>query len=87
MPNTGLLDYAQIQEKVKIEKPAFLIAGYSAYPRLINFAKMREIADSVGAMLMVDMAHFAGLVAGKVMKGEYDPVPFAHVSQPQRIKL
>jgi len=56
-----------------------LIAGYSAYPRKINFAKMREIADSVGAFLMVDMAHFAGLVAGKVMTGEYNPVPYAHI--------
>jgi glycine hydroxymethyltransferase len=78
-PKTGLLDYAELLQQVKKEKPAILIAGYSAYPRLINFAKMREIADSVGAMLMVDMAHFAGLVAGKVMKGEYDPVPFAHI--------
>ncbi len=77
--DTGLLDYAELQAQVKKEKPAILIAGYSAYPRLINFAKMREIADSVGAMLMVDMAHFAGLVAGKVMKGEYDPVPYAHI--------
>jgi glycine hydroxymethyltransferase len=76
---TGLLDYAQLQEQVKREKPTILIAGYSAYPRLISFAKMREIADSVGAMLMVDMAHFAGLVAGKVMKGEYDPIPYAHI--------
>jgi glycine hydroxymethyltransferase len=76
---TGLLDYAQLQELVKREKPTILIAGYSAYPRLINFAKMREIADSVGAMFMVDMAHFAGLVAGKVMKGEYDPIPHAHI--------
>ena len=76
---TGLLDYAQLEAQVKREKPAILIAGYSAYPRLINFAKMREIADTVGAMLMVDMAHFAGLVAGKVMQGEYDPIPFAHI--------
>ena len=60
--NTGLLDYAELQEQVKREKPTILIAGYSAYPRLINFAKMREIADSVGAMFMVDMAHFAGLL-------------------------
>lgn len=77
--STGVLDYAQLQERVRKEKPAILIAGYSAYPRLINFAKMREIADSVGATLMVDMAHFAGLVAGKVMKGEYNPIPYAHV--------
>jgi len=76
---TGLLDYAQLQEQVKREKPAILIAGYSAYPRRINFAKMREIADSVGALLLVDMAHFAGLVAGKVMQGEFDPIPFAHI--------
>lgn len=76
---TGMLDYAELQAQVKKERPAILIAGYSAYPRLINFAKMREIADSVGAMLMVDMAHFAGLVAGKVMQGEYDPIPHAHI--------
>ncbi len=57
-----------------------LIAGYSAYPRRVDFAKMREIADEVGATLMVDMAHFAGLVAGKVFTGDEDPVPFAHVT-------
>ena len=55
-------------------------AGYSAYPRRVNFAKMREIADEVGATLMVDMAHFAGLVAGKVFTGDEDPVPHAHVT-------
>mgnify|MGYP001609117391 CR=1 FL=1 len=68
-PNTHLLDYKKISEIAKQEKPAILIAGYSAYSRKINFAKMREIADSVGAVLLVDMAHFAGLVAGKVMVG------------------
>jgi glycine hydroxymethyltransferase len=78
-PKTGLLDYHALQLQVKKEKPALLVAGYSAYPRLIDFAKMREIADSVGATLLVDMAHFAGLVAGKVMQGNFDPVPFAHV--------
>lgn len=57
-----------------------LVAGYSAYPRRVNFAKMREIADEVGATLMVDMAHFAGLVAGKVFTGDEDPVPHAHVT-------
>lgn len=77
--HTGLLDYKALQLQVQQEKPLILIAGYSAYPRLIDFAKMREIADSVGAVLMVDMAHFAGLVAGKVMQGNYNPVPFAHV--------
>jgi len=76
---TGLIDYAALQSQVRKEKPLILIAGYSAYPRLIDFAKMREIADSVGAVLMVDMAHFAGLVAGKVMQGNYNPIPFAHV--------
>lgn len=76
---TGLIDYHQLQSQVKREKPAILIAGYSAYPRLLNFAKMREIADSVGAVLLVDMAHFAGLVAGKVVTGEYDPIPYAHI--------
>lgn len=76
---TGLLDYGAIQAQAKREKPAILIAGYSAYPRLIDFAKMREIADSVGATFMVDMAHFAGLVAGKVMQGNFNPIPFAHV--------
>lgn len=78
-PSTGLIDYAQLQAQVKREKPLILIAGYSAYSRLIDFAKMREIADSVNAVLMVDMAHFAGLVAGKVMKGNFNPVPFAHI--------
>jgi glycine hydroxymethyltransferase len=78
-PKTGLLDYSALQSQVRQVKPAILIAGYSAYPRLIDFAVMREIADSVGATFMVDMAHFAGLVAGKVMTGHYNPVPFAHV--------
>src|SRR5262249_14384625 len=76
---TGLIDYAKLQEQVRKEKPAILIAGYSAYPRLLNFAKMRQIADTVGAVLLVDMAHFAGLVAGKVATGEYDPIPYAHI--------
>ena len=78
-PGTGLINYQKLAEAVKREKPAILIAGYSAYPRLIDFAKMREIADSVGATLLVDMAHFAGLVAGKVLRGNFDPIPFAHV--------
>jgi glycine hydroxymethyltransferase len=78
-PKTFLLDYSELQEQVKREKPAILIAGYSAYPRLIDFSIMREIADSVGATFLVDMAHFSGLVAGGVMEGPYNPVPFAHV--------
>lgn len=76
---TGLLDYAALQAQVKRERPGLFLVGYSAYPRLIDFAKMREIADSVGAVLWVDMAHFAGLVAGKVMRGNFDPIPFAHI--------
>ena len=79
-PETGLLDYDVVAAKAREFKPLVLVAGYSAYPRRVNFAKMREIADEVGATLMVDMAHFAGLVAGKVFTGDEDPVPFAHVT-------
>ncbi len=78
-PQTGLIDYALLEKKVQQERPAILVAGYSAYPRLIDFARFREIADSVGATLLVDMAHFSGLVAGKVMTGNYNPIPFADV--------
>jgi len=78
-PETELIDYKALETEVKREKPAILVGGYSAYPRLINFAKMREIADSVGAVFLVDMAHFSGLVAGKAMTGEYDPIPYAHI--------
>lgn len=77
--STELLDYKALAEMAKRERPDILLAGYSAHPRKLNFAKMREIADSVGAVFMVDMAHFAGLVAGKVFTGEFDPVPFAHI--------
>jgi glycine hydroxymethyltransferase len=79
-PATGLLDYDRVAEAAREFRPLVLIAGYSAYPRRINFAKMREIADEVGATLMVDMAHFAGLVAGKVFTGDEDPVPHAHIT-------
>lgn len=78
-PETQLLDYDAVAKQVQEFKPLVLVAGYSAYPRRVNFAKMREIADSVGAVFMVDMAHFAGLVAGKVFTGDEDPVPHAHV--------
>jgi glycine hydroxymethyltransferase len=60
-------------------RPLIIVAGYSAYPRLVNFRIMREIADEVDATLMVDMAHFAGLVAGKVLTGDFDPVPHAQI--------
>ena len=78
-PETGLLDYDALAAQAAEFKPLVIVAGYSAYPRHIDFAKMREIADSVGAVLMVDMAHFAGLVAGKVFTGNENPVPFAQV--------
>src|SRR4051794_5622206 len=78
-PETGLLDYDRVREAAREFRPLILVAGYSAYPRRVNFAKMREIADEVGATLMVDMAHFAGLVAGKVFTGDEDPVAHAHV--------
>jgi glycine hydroxymethyltransferase len=79
-PETGLLDYDRVRAAAREFKPLVLIAGYSAYPRRIDFAKMRDIADEVGATLMVDMAHFAGLVAGKVFTGDEDPVPHAHIT-------
>ncbi len=79
-PETGLIDYDAVAAAAREFKPLILVAGYSAYPRRVNFAKMREIADEVGATLMVDMAHFAGLVAGKVFTGDEDPVPHAHVT-------
>ncbi len=78
-PETGLIDYDQLLADARAFKPLILVAGYSAYPRRVNFAKMREIADEVGATLFVDMAHFAGLVAGKVFTGEENPVPYADV--------
>jgi glycine hydroxymethyltransferase len=78
-PQTGLLDYQQVRRLAREFRPLILVAGYSAYPRAINFRLMREIADEVGATLLVDMAHFAGLVAGKVFTGDFDPVPHAQI--------
>ncbi|MFT6069748.1 MAG: glycine hydroxymethyltransferase [Bacteriovoracaceae bacterium] len=69
------IDYAHLAEVAKKEKPKMIVAGASAYPRALDFAKFREIADSVGAYLMVDMAHIAGLVAAGVHDS---PVPHAH---------
>jgi glycine hydroxymethyltransferase len=79
-PVTGLLDYDEVRRLARDFRPLVIVAGYSAYPRRVNFAVMREIADEVGATLMVDMAHFAGLVAGRALTGDEDPVPFAHVT-------
>ena len=74
--NTEMLDYDAVQRTAEETQPKLIIAGASAYSRVIDFARMRQIADSVGAYLMVDMAHIAGLVAA----GEHpNPVPYAHV--------
>lgn len=75
----GLLDYDAIERQAMEVRPLILLAGYSAYPRKINFRRFREIADKCGAVLMVDMAHFAGLVAGKVFTDDYDPVKWADI--------
>ncbi len=76
---THLLDYDEVRRRARAERPLLIVAGYSSYPRKINFRVFREIADEVGATLMVDMAHFAGLVAGKVFAGDFDPVRHAHI--------
>mgnify|MGYP001644188612 FL=1 len=76
---SGLLDYDEIEKQAMKIKPLILLAGYSAYPRSINFRRFREIADKCGAVLMVDMAHFAGLVAGKVFTGDENPVAWADI--------
>ena len=78
-PETGLIDYDVLAAQAREFKPLILLAGYSAYPRTPNFRILREIADEVGATLMVDMAHFAGLVAGGALTGELNPVPYADV--------
>ncbi|TKB05988.1 serine hydroxymethyltransferase [Desulforhopalus sp. IMCC35007] len=75
-PATGRLNYDAIREKAKTVRPKIIIAGHSAYPRIPDFKIFREIADEVGALFMVDMAHFAGLVAGGVHPS---PVPYADV--------
>jgi glycine hydroxymethyltransferase len=72
----GLLDYEELERLARTEKPKLIIAGGSAYPRTIDFARIRAVADEVGAVFMVDMAHFAGLVAGGVYPS---PLPHAHV--------
>jgi glycine hydroxymethyltransferase len=74
-----LLDYDAIERQATEVKPLILLAGFSAYSRNINYARMREIADKVGAVLMVDMAHFSGLVAGGVLQGEFNPIAYGHI--------
>jgi glycine hydroxymethyltransferase len=75
-PATGVIDYDALREQAKRERPRLIIAGGSAYARFIDFEAFRSIADDVGAMLLVDMAHFAGLVAGGVYPS---PVPHSHL--------
>ena len=72
----GLLDYEELERLAREERPRMIIAGGSAYPRIIDFARIRRVADEVGAFFMVDMAHFAGLVAAGLYPS---PLPHAHV--------
>lgn len=74
--DTELIDYDQVRDQALAHRPKMIIAGATAYPRLIDFAAFRTIADEVGAILMVDAAHFIGLVAGKAIPS---PVPYADV--------
>jgi glycine hydroxymethyltransferase len=74
--DTELIDYDEVRDLAKEHQPKIIITGATAYPRLIDFAAFREIADEVGAILMVDAAHFIGLVAGKAIPS---PVPYADV--------
>ncbi len=73
---TGTIDYDQMEKVAMAEKPKLIVAGASAYPRDWDFARMREIADKVGALLMADIAHPAGLIAAKLLK---DPLPHCHI--------
>lgn len=75
-PVSGLIDYDEVEKLAKNTKPKMIVAGASAYPRAIDFARFRQIADEVGAYLMVDMAHIAGLVAAGLHQ---NPVPYADV--------
>jgi glycine hydroxymethyltransferase len=73
----GILDYEELEHLARTEKPKLIIAGGSAYPRFIDFPRIRKVADEVGAYFMVDMAHFAGLVAADLFPS---PLPHAHVT-------
>jgi len=75
-PDTGVLDYAEVERLAVEHKPTMIVAGFSAYSGIVDWAKFREIADKVGAYLFVDMAHVAGLVAAGLYP---NPVPFADV--------
>ncbi len=69
---TEMIDYEKMKEDALREKPTIIVAGFTAYPRVVDFKKCREVADLVGAMLMVDMSHFAGLVAGKAYPSPFE---------------
>jgi glycine hydroxymethyltransferase len=73
---TEVIDYDELEQIAERERPKLIIGGGSAYPRIFDFARMRQIADKVGALLLIDMAHFAGLVAGGAHPS---PVPHAHI--------
>lgn len=75
----GLIDYREVEQTAMDIRPLILLAGYSAYPGRLDFSEFRRIADRCGAVLMVDMAHFAGLVAGKEFADKYDPIPYADI--------
>ncbi len=70
--NTEVLDYDALKEMAIREKPAIIVGGYTAYPRLIDFKKLREVADACGSLLMIDMSHIAGLVAGEVYPSPFE---------------
>lgn len=78
-PKTEQFDYAEIARLAKEHRPTVLLAGYSSYSRRLNFATLRQIAEECRAVLWVDMAHFAGLVAGRVFTGDENPVLFADI--------
>lgn len=78
-PISHRFDYDEIARLAREIRPAILLAGYSSHPRKINFALMKQIAHEVGATLIVDMAHFAGLVAGKVFTGDFNPIHFGDI--------
>ena len=75
-PDTELIDFDQVEQLAKEHRPKFIVAGYSAYARTVDWARFRAVADEVGAILLVDMAHIAGLVAGGVHPS---PVPHAQI--------
>ena len=76
LDRSGILNYDKVREQALACRPKILIAGFSAYPRILDFERFRRIADEAGALLLVDMAHFAGLVAGGVYPS---PLPYADV--------